>query len=94
MTWGGLARRPASHVRYDSEDTLSMIANAACDWPSAIRHSRSVQGSTTSHHAIGAGPREARGWRRAYFSQLIFGADRSLCSLHIRRGMLNMGTNG
>ena len=35
---------------------LDIAANAACDWPSAIRHSRSVRGSTTSHHAIGAGP--------------------------------------
>ncbi len=49
-------------------------------WPSAIRHSRSVRGSTTSHHAIGAGRWEARGWRWAYFSQPIFGGDRSLCS--------------
>ena len=86
MTWGGVARRPASHVRYDSGDTSSMAAHAACDWPIAIRHSRSVRGSTTSHHAIGARRREARGWRWAYFSQPIFEADRSLCSLHIRRG--------
>ena len=71
-----------------------MAANAACDWPSAIRHSRSVRGSTTSHHAIGAGRLEARGWRRAYFSQPISGPDRSLCSLHIRRGTLNVGTIG
>ena len=71
-----------------------MAANVACDWPTAIRHSRSVRGSTTSHHAIGAGRREARGWRGAYFSQLIFRADRSLCSPHIRRGMLNVGTVG
>ena len=46
MTWGGVARRPASHVRYDSGDTPSIAANAACDWPSAIRHARSVRGST------------------------------------------------
>ena len=71
-----------------------MAAKAACDWPSAIRHSRSVRGSTTTHHAIRDGHREARGWRRAYFSQPIFGADRSLCSPHIRRGMLNVGTIG
>ena len=71
-----------------------MAANAACDWPTAIRHSRSVRGSTTSHHAIGAGRRETRGWRWAYFSQPIFGPNRSLCSLHIRRGMLNVGTIG
>ena len=71
-----------------------MAANAACDWPSAIRHSRSVRRSTTSHHAIGAGRREARRWRGAYFSQPIVGADRSLCSLHIRRGTLNVGTIG
>ena len=39
-----------------------VAANAACDWPNAIRHSRSVRGgSTTSHHAIGAGRCEARG---------------------------------
>ena len=50
--------------------------------------------STTPHHAIGAGRCEARRWRWAYFSQPIFGADRSLCSLHIRRGMLNVGTIG
>ena len=80
MTWGGVARRPASHVRYDSGDTPSIAANAACDWPNAIRHSRSVQGSTTSHHAIGAGRCEARGWRSAYFSQPIVEGDRSLCS--------------
>ena len=61
QTWGGVARRPASHVRYDSGDTPSIAANAACDFPSAIRHSRSVRGSTTSHHAIDAGRREARG---------------------------------
>ena len=36
--FGGVARRPASHVRYDSGDTPSMAANAACDWPNAIRH--------------------------------------------------------
>ena len=36
-----------------------MAANAACDFPTAIRHSRSVQGSTTSHPAISAGRREA-----------------------------------
>ena len=71
-----------------------MAAKAACDWPSAIRHSRSVRGSTTTHHAIRNGHREARGWRWAYFSQPIFGADRSLCSPHIRRGMLNVGTIG
>ena len=54
--------------------------HAACDWPSAIRHSRSVRGSTTSHHAIGAGRCEARGWRSAYFSQPILEGDRSLFS--------------
>ena len=70
-----------------------MAANAACDFPSAIRHSRSVRGSTTSHHAIGAGRREARGWRWAYFSQPIFGPDRSLCSLHIRRWSRESGHN-
>ena len=43
MTWDGVARRPVSHVRYDSGDTLSRAANAACDWPNAIRHSRSVR---------------------------------------------------
>ena len=48
--------------------------------PSAIRHSRSVRGSTTSHHAIGAGRCEALGWRSAYFSQPIFEGDRSLFS--------------
>ena len=53
---------------------------AACDWPNEIRHSRSVQGSTTSHHAIGAGRCEARGWHSAYFSQPIFEPDRSLFS--------------
>ena len=75
-------------------DTSSMAANAACDFPNAIRHSRNVRGSTTSHHAISAGRREARGGRWAYFSQLIFRADRSLCSLHIRRGVANVGTLG
>ena len=44
------------------------------------RHSRSVRGSTTSHHAIGAGRREARKWRGAYFSQPIVEGDRSLFS--------------
>ena len=76
----GVARRPASHVRYDSGDAPSITANAACDWPSAIRHSRSVRGSTTSHHAIGAGRCEARRWGWAYFSQPILEGDRSLCS--------------
>ena len=47
-----------------------------------------------SHHAIGAGRREAPDLRWAYFSQPIVGPDRSLCSLHIRRGMLNVGTIG
>ena len=56
-------RRPASHVRYDSGDTPSRAAHAACDFTNAIRHSRSVRGSTTSHHAIGAGRRKARCWR-------------------------------
>ena len=51
-----------------------------CDWPNEIRHSRSVQGSTTSHRAIGAGRCEARGWRSAYFSQPILEGDRSLFS--------------
>ena len=78
--FGGVARRPASHVRYDSRDTPSMAANAACDWPSAIRHARSVRGSTTSHHAIGAGQCEARSGGRAYFSQPILEGDRSLFS--------------
>ena len=80
MTRGGVARRPASHVRYDSADTPSRAANAACDFPTAIRHSRSVRGSTTSHHAIAAGRWEARGWGWPYFSQPIFAADRSLFS--------------
>ena len=62
--FSGVARRPASHVRYDSGDAPSIAANAACDWPSAIRQSRSVRGSTTSHHAIGAGRCEARGCAR------------------------------
>ena len=51
---------------------------AACDWPNAIRHSRSVRGSTASHHAIGIGRRQAWRWRRAYFSQPILEGDRSL----------------
>ena len=76
----GVARRPASHVRYDSGDTPSIAANAACDFPNAIRHSRSVRGSTTSHHAIAAGRCEALGWRSAYFSQPILEGDRSLFS--------------
>ena len=46
----------------------------------AIRHARSVRGSTTSHHAIGAGRWEARGWGWPYFSQPICAADRSLFS--------------
>ena len=80
MTRGGVARRPASHARYDSGDTPSIAANAACDWPSTIRHSRSVRGSTTSHHDIGAGQCEARSGGRAYFSQPILEGDRSLFS--------------
>ena len=71
-----------------------MTANAAWDWSNAIRHSRSVRGSTTSHHAIASGRREARGWRWAYFSQLIFEPDRSLCSPHIRQGVAHEGTIG
>ena len=55
-------------------------ANAACDFPNAIRHSRSVRGSTTSHHAIAAGRRKARGWCLPYFSQPILEGDRSLFS--------------
>ena len=80
MTWDGVARRPVSHVRYDSGDTPSRAANAACDWPNAIRHSRSVRGSTTSHHAIGTGRRQVRDWCWAYFSQPIVEGDRSLFS--------------
>ena len=54
-------------------------AALASDWPSSIRHARSVRGSTTSHHAIGAGRCEAGvGW--AYFSQPILEGDRSLFS--------------
>ena len=79
-TFGGGARRPASHVRYDSGNTPSMAANEDCDWPRAIRHSRSVRGFTSSHHAFGAGRCKARGWRGAYFSQPILEGDRSLCS--------------
>ena len=71
-----------------------MAANTACDWPSAIRHSRSVRRSTTSHHAIAASRREARRWRWRTSVSQSFGADRSLCSLHIRRGTLNVGTSG
>ena len=78
--FGGVARRPASHVRYDSGDTPSMAANAARDWPNAIRHSRSVRGSTTSHHAIGTGRRQVRDRCWAYFSQPILEGDRSLFS--------------
>ena len=55
MTWDGVARRPVSHVRYDSGDTLSRAANAACDWPNAIRHSRSVRGVLQSAN-LGRGP--------------------------------------
>ena len=39
-------------------------------------------------------PPGSAGVARVYFSQPIFGPDRSLCSLHIRRGMLNVGTIG
>ena len=73
-----------------------MAANAACDWPSAIRHSRSVRGSTTSHHAIAASRREARGGHAGGTSvSQSFAPDRSLCSLHIRRGSrCSVGTTG
>ena len=66
-------RRPGREPRrHDTNISMQLRPNAACDWPNEIRHSRSVQGSTTSHHAIGAGRCEARGWRWAYFSQPIF----------------------
>ena len=45
-----------------------------------MTHSRSVRGSTTSHHAIAAGRRKARGWCLPYFSQPILEGDRSLFS--------------
>ena len=35
---------------------------------------------------------EAQGWRGVYFSQPICGADRSLCSPHIRRRSAHVGT--
>ena len=53
-----------------------------------------ARGSTTSHHAIRDGHREARGCAVAYFSQPIVGLDRSLCSPHIRPRMLNVSTIG
>ena len=48
----------------------------------------------TLRHAIDTGRREARGWRWAYFSQPIFGPDRSLCSPHIRRGSAHVDKTG
>ena len=66
----------ANHRR----DSACAVGLATGDWPSAIRHSRSVRGSTTSHHAIGTGGRQVRDWCWAYFSQPIVEGDRSLCS--------------
>ena len=55
--FSGGARRPASHVRYDSGDAPSVAANAACDWPNEIRHSRSVQGALVHESELtGNGP--------------------------------------
>ena len=71
---GDLERKLADFQAYHN------AARSACDWPSAIRHARSVRGSTTSHHAIGAGRCEARGWGWPYFSQPILEGDRSLFS--------------
>ena len=38
--FGGVARHPASHVRYDSGDTSTTVAHAACDFPPAPCHRR------------------------------------------------------
>ena len=81
--FGGVTRRPASHVRYDSGGTPSMSPRT----PPATGPARS--GSHAAYRATGLHdvtpchrrrPLEARGWRRAYFSQPIFGPDRSLFS--------------
>ena len=92
--FGGVARRPASHVRHDSGDTPSIAANAACDFPSAIRHSRSVRGSTTSHPAINAGRRGSTGVARGVLqSANLWGRPVTLFAAHSPRSA-DVGTIG
>ena len=72
--FSGVARRPASHVRYDSGETH----RASPRTPPATGPARSgihaaYGAPRRSHHAIGAGRCEARDWGSAYFSQPIFG---------------------
>ena len=72
-------------ARHPTFDTTRVTRRASprtplATGPARSGTARSVRGSTTSHHAIGAGRWEARGWRSAYFSQPICGDDRSLCS--------------
>ena len=92
--FSGVARRPASHVRYDSGDAPSVAANAACDWPSAIRHARSVRGSTTSHHAIGAGRCEAGVGLAVLQSANLWGRPVTFFACTFAPGAQAMGTIG
>ena len=89
----GVARRPASHVRYDSGDAPSVAANAACDWPNAIRHSRSVQGSTTTTMpSAQAVVKRAGGARRTSVSQSS-GLTGHFFRLHLRPWCPGRGDN-
>ena len=84
----GLARVSSAalpDVRYPTSDTTRGARRAWPRTPPATGPARSGShaaygGSTTSHHAIGSGRCEARGWRSAYFSQPILEGDRSLFS--------------
>ena len=75
-----VARHPTSGTTRETHRASLRTPPATGPARSGIHAARSVRGSTTSHHAIGAGRCEARGCRWAYFSQPICGDDRSLCS--------------
>ena len=77
------AASPAA--RHPTSDTIRGTHRASPRTPPATDPARSgihaVCGTPRrSHHAIGAGRREARWWRWAYFSQPILEGDRSLFS--------------
>ena len=63
------ARHPTSGTTRGTHRAGPHTPLATSPTRSGIR--ASVRGSTTSHHAIGAGRRKARCWRGAYFSQPI-----------------------
>ena len=73
--FGGVARRPASHARYDSGDAPSINCERRLRLTQrdpALTQRAWLHDVTPCHQC--AGRREARGWRGAYFSQPIFEA--------------------